>query len=417
MRERTTQRTESTHVLAAVRDLTRLELVTEAVRAALEEVAGIAPQLLDNLADENWGRYHGRPVRLGKNPTKPGTRTLTTGNDAARLLEHLHRHGGEHAFGTRVQALRQIMVQNYHRDAAGRLCRRTAESEGGPGLPPSSQAIVSPYDTSARYARHGHIISWKEFSAHLTETCTPDGPNVITDVATTASATHDSKVLPGIHTRLHRRGLLPSEHLVDGGYTSLPHLEQAARDHRVTVSGPLRGNPTRQHRRGEGFARDDFRIDYDRRQVTCPQGEVGQGWHGPYPTSSPTAAPLIVARFANRQCRPCPARAQCTTAREGHRTVGFPPRELRDLQLRVRAEQQTAEWKARYAVRSGVEGTVNEFAHGHGMRRCPRRTQDPRSARPDRHRRQRRTPQWPTTDRGGAPSPSTNGFPGLPRPT
>ena len=28
------------------------------------------------------------------------------------------------------------------------------------------------------------------------------------------------------------------------------------------------------------------------------------------------------------------------------------------------------QWKARYAVRSGVEGTVNEFAHGHGMRRC-----------------------------------------------
>ncbi|MET9912812.1 transposase [Streptomyces sp. NPDC006476] len=39
------------------------------------------------------------------------------------------------------------------------------------------------------------------------------------------------------------------------------------------------------------------------------------------------------------------------------------------MQLRVRAEQQTPEWKARYAVRSGVEGTVNEFAHVHGMRR------------------------------------------------
>ncbi len=25
---------------------------------------------------------------------------------------------------------------------------------------------------------------------------------------------------------------------------------------------------------------------------------------------------------------------------------------------------------ARYAVRSGVEGTINEFAHGHGMRHC-----------------------------------------------
>ncbi|MFJ9034893.1 IS1182 family transposase, partial [Streptomyces sp. NPDC102274] len=71
VRERTTQRTDSTHVLAAVRDLTRLELVTEAVRAALEEVAGAAGHLLDALVDEEWGRRYGRPVRLGKNPTRP----------------------------------------------------------------------------------------------------------------------------------------------------------------------------------------------------------------------------------------------------------------------------------------------------------------------------------------------------------
>ncbi|MDX3130656.1 hypothetical protein PV367_12840 [Streptomyces europaeiscabiei] len=43
---------------------------------------------------------------------------------------------------------------------------------------------------------------------------------MITDVATT----HDSQVLSGIHTRLRRRGLLPADHLVDAGYTSLPHL-------------------------------------------------------------------------------------------------------------------------------------------------------------------------------------------------
>ncbi|MFF9184263.1 transposase [Streptomyces misionensis] len=41
----------------------------------------------------------------------------------------------------------------------------------------------------------------------------------------------------------------------------------------------------------------------------------------------------------------------------------------------TRTDQQTPEWKARYAVRSGVEGTVNEFAHGHGMRRCRYRGQ------------------------------------------
>jgi transposase len=102
VRERTTQRTDSTHVLAAVRDLTRLEMVTEAVRAALEEVAGTAPHLLDELVDEDWGRRYGRPVRLGKNPTKPKTRILATGNDAVRLLEHLYRHRTDRASGPRV---------------------------------------------------------------------------------------------------------------------------------------------------------------------------------------------------------------------------------------------------------------------------------------------------------------------------
>ncbi|WUV40389.1 transposase (plasmid) [Streptomyces sp. NBC_01483] len=194
-------------------------------------------------------------------------------------------------------------------------------------------------------------------------------------MATTSAATNDAQSLPGIHTRLARRGLLPAEHLVDGGYTSLVHLERAAREHQITVSGPLPGNSTRQHRQNEGFERDDFHIDFDRQQLTCPQGQVSKGWHGPCPTSSPTAAPLIVARFTKSQCRPCPARTRCTTTADSARTVGFPPRALRDLQLRVRTEQQTPDWKARYAVRSGVEGTINEFAHGHGMRRCRYRGQ------------------------------------------
>ncbi|WP_338675201.1 PEP/pyruvate-binding domain-containing protein [Streptomyces sp. SCSIO 30461] len=171
-------------------------------------------------------------------------------------------------------------------------------------------------------------------TSHLTETCASDGPDVMTDVATTAATTHDSRVLPGIHTRLSRRGLLPAEHLVDAGYTSLPHLEQAAREHQVTVSGPLKSNPTHQHRRGEGLARDDFHIDFDLRQVTCPQDQVSAGRHGPYPTSSPTAAPLIVARFTKSQHRPCPTRTRpaarlpsrttSTSARSPGRSPGEP---------------------------------------------------------------------------------------------
>ncbi|MFF2194295.1 hypothetical protein [Streptomyces sp. NPDC058157] len=74
VRERTTQRTDSTHIQAAVRDLTPLELTTAAVRAALEEVAGTAPHLLDELVDEDGGRSYGRPVREPAVPPVPASR-------------------------------------------------------------------------------------------------------------------------------------------------------------------------------------------------------------------------------------------------------------------------------------------------------------------------------------------------------
>lgn len=141
----------------------------------------------------SWGRRYGRPVRLGKNPTRPKTRILAAGDDACRLLERLHRHGSGYRPGLQAEALRQIIVQNYYRDAAGRLRWRTADDGG---LPPSSSAIISPYDTTARYVRHGHIISWKGFAAHVTETCASGSVNVITDVATTSAASNDGQALP-----------------------------------------------------------------------------------------------------------------------------------------------------------------------------------------------------------------------------
>ena len=373
VRERTTQRTDSTHVLAAVRGLTRLELVTEAVRAALEEVARTAGHVLDGLAGDGWGRRYGRQVRLGKNPTRPKTRMNDAGADARQLMRHLAESYPDLLRGPQVQAMRQILVQNYYWDASGRL--RWRDDEGDAGLPPSAARIVSPYDTAARYARRGQVTRWTGYLAHVAETCAGDGPNVITDVATMSATSDDRHALTGIHGRLERRGLLPGDHLVDGGYTSLVHMERAGRVHQVALTGPLPGNRTRQHSLQQGYARDDFRVDYDRREVTCPQGQVSRGWHGPYPTSSPDAAPLIVARFTRKQCQPCPARLACTTSGDGKRTVGFPPRELYELQLRNQADQQDPAWHKRYAVRSGIEGTVCEFAHGHGMRHCRYRGQ------------------------------------------
>ena len=245
------------------------------------------------------------------------------GADARRLLEHLAASYPDLLRGPQVQALRQILVQNYHWDAAGRL--RWRDDEGDAGLPPSAARIVSPYDPAARYARRGQVTRWTGYLAHVTETCADDGPNVITDVATMPATSDDRQALAGIHARLERRGLLPGEHLVDGGYTSLVHMERAGREHQVTLTGPLPGNPTRQHRAQQGYARDDFRIDYDRQEVTCPQGQVSKGWHGPYPTSSPDAAPLIVARFTKEPVPALPRQGRLHHLRRRQAHRGLPP--------------------------------------------------------------------------------------------
>ena len=54
-----------------------------------------------------------------------------------------------------MEALRQILVQNYHWDPAGRL--RWRDDEADAGLPPSAARIVSPYDLAARYSRRGQV--------------------------------------------------------------------------------------------------------------------------------------------------------------------------------------------------------------------------------------------------------------------
>jgi transposase len=53
------QRTDSTHVLARVRELNRLELAGEAVRAALEALAAAAPGWLASVTDPSWQLVYG----------------------------------------------------------------------------------------------------------------------------------------------------------------------------------------------------------------------------------------------------------------------------------------------------------------------------------------------------------------------
>ncbi|RGC65351.1 hypothetical protein C5N14_28815 [Micromonospora sp. MW-13] len=69
VRARGRQRTDSTHVLAAVRRLGRVELVAETMRAALEALAKVDEVWLAGVMPPEWAQRYGRSVRHERQPT------------------------------------------------------------------------------------------------------------------------------------------------------------------------------------------------------------------------------------------------------------------------------------------------------------------------------------------------------------
>ena len=89
LKARGRQRTDSTHVLAAVRTVNRLESVGETLRAALNALATVAPDWLAQHADTEWPDRYGRPFEEWRLPKGEGPRKVLgeqIGRDGHRLL-------------------------------------------------------------------------------------------------------------------------------------------------------------------------------------------------------------------------------------------------------------------------------------------------------------------------------------------
>ena len=370
------QRTDSTHVLGRIRELNRLELAGETVRAALEALAAAAPGWLAGVIDASWQQVYGQRIddlRLPDSAARRADLAVRYGRDGYHLLRQVHGPGapGWLAGLPAVGALRRIWIQQFcleHGAGGEKVIWRGDEQ----GLPPGRSRLVSPYDLDARYAeRRGR--GWAGYKVHLSETChTPDaagrrpGPDLITDAQTTPAPVTDVEMTEPVHDALAARGLAPGEHAADTGYASADLL-LAARARGITLLAPLPPDGSWQARSG-GYTADMFTIDWDSQQVTCPQGARSSFWT---PARNTNGTDVILARFAQATCRPCPARAQCTTAARSGRTLNFRrPRPVHEAITAARTEQASDTWRRKYRIRAGVEGTIAQATHVTGIRRA-----------------------------------------------
>jgi transposase len=373
------QRTDSTHVLGRIRSLNRLELAGETIRAALEALAAAAPGWLAGVIDDSWQQVYGQridQIRLPDSETRRTALAVQYGKDGYLLLEAVRAPGAPSWLRElpAVETLRVAWIQQYYRSTGehGEMVNRREASEHG--LPPGRLLIISPYDLDARYSQK-HGKGWLGYKVHLSETCSeaadddpdtgrPAAPNLITGVATTEATVPDVAMTGPIHDMLDAAGLLPGEHAVDAGYTSADLL-LAARARGITLVGPLLADTSPQARAG-GYTAEAFTIDWEHQQVTCPQGAGSIVWS----PCRQRGTEAIVVRFAAATCQACPAKDLCTSSSRSGRQLSLRPREIHEAVASARAGQASQQWKARYNIRAGVEGTMRQATHVTGIRRA-----------------------------------------------
>jgi transposase len=254
-----------------------------------------------------------------------------------------------------VQVLRQVWAEQYIGDTGELRWREVKE------MPPPAQMIASPYDPEARYSTKREL-EWVGYKVHLTETCDPDTPHLLTNVETTPATTPDDNMLAIIHASLAARDRLPHEHLVDKGYTDAHVLVDSQRQYGVTIVGPVAEDPSWQAQAGAGFGKADFLIDWEAQTATCPIGKPSLSW---LVNPDATKPETVVVRFSRRDCSPCPARSQCTRRQVEPRELVLQPRVEHEALWTARQCQQTEAFKVRYAARAGIESS-----HAQGVRRC-----------------------------------------------
>lgn len=172
------QRTDSTHVLAAIRTLNRLESIGETLRAALNAVATVEPEWLKGWVPQDWFERYGRPVeeyRLPKGKEARQSYAETIGTDGMELLGRIWSEAAPPYLREipAVDHLRQTWMGQFWVDD-GHLRLRDAKD-----LPPVGKRSDSPYDPQARYGNK-RSTTWIGYKVHLTETCDEPQMHLVT---------------------------------------------------------------------------------------------------------------------------------------------------------------------------------------------------------------------------------------------
>ena len=355
------QRSDSTHVLGAIRDLNRLEFIGETLRSALNALANVIPDWISTHCPAEWVERYGRRVEDFRLPKDAGARTEYAeqiGVDGHYLLDVVYdgKSPGWLREIPAVEILRRVWVEQFQ------IVDTRVRLRDKDNVPPSSQRIDSPYDAEAHYGRK-RDTTWVGYKVHITESCDEDTPHLITDVQTESASAHDHDALDDIHKALALEQLLPARHLVDAAYTRAREMASSLSQYGVELFGPVAPSSSWQAQRANGIDSSQFEVDWQYEQIRCPAGQTSSSWQK---TTDKYGKEFILVAFRPSDCQSCSSKAECTKGK--HRKIHLLPKPDYEALQTARRRQQTADFKQQYKLRAGVEGTISQGVRSFELR-------------------------------------------------
>lgn len=373
IKSRGRQRSDSTHVLASVRELNRLEHLAETMRAALNELAEEVPDWLRSIAPEEWYVRYGRRIEDSRLPQKKTDREaylMQVGDDGFRLLDALESGPQIAKVLEKVAYLREIWSMHYVRKKPPNRSKKQVYGvrlKVGDERPPISTKPQSPYDPQARYGNK-RTKKWVGYKVHLSESCDEDAPRILTHTMTTEAGFHDQHCASLIHEALARKQLLPGKHLVDTAYVNADVLVESQKHYQVKILGATMANSSWQTREKGAFKVEDFELDWKARKARCPGEKESKTW-GEFETEK--MGKFVRIQFRIEDCLACPLKSNCTKATWLHgRQLTIKRREQYEALQALRAEMKTEEGKENRNLRAGIEGTISQAVRGFGLRKA-----------------------------------------------
>jgi transposase len=187
-------------------------------------------------------------------------------------------------------------------------------------------------------------------------------PYLIVNATTAPDPLPDGRTTPEIHEASSGRHLLPGLQIVEASYIDADLLMAMRRGCGVELVGPMQPDYHWQTKPGGPIRRPTSRSTGS--AARPPARKAGTAGGGRRPSSP--AAPIVYIKFSTTNCRSCPARSRCTPS--DRRSLTLRRREGYEPLRNARSRQSTDEYRAEYARRAGIEGTMSQGVRAFGLR-------------------------------------------------